>query len=329
MEKRRFPVLDRGDVLTVRRIVKEIAAGMGFSPAALTELETAVAELATNLVKHADGGGEIVIRILKSTSAPGIEINSIDKGPGISDIEKALAGGHSTSGSLGIGLSGVKRLMDEFAIQSGPGSGTVITASKWIERKESSIMKFSVLASPLPGEPVSGDGYFIKRFTDYEVFAVIDGLGHGTKAHEVTERCLELLDSHGNEPLDVIVERCHNGLRHTRGAAIALARVMRASLLLEHISIGNVETRVYNTPSPVRPYCFNGTLGMNMEASARVSSYPLSRGAVVVMCSDGITSKFDVPAGLSGESPQQITEHIFKNYIRGTDDATVLTGKVM
>ncbi len=328
MKERRQAVHERSDVLAARRAGREAAADLGFGAAVATEIETAVAELATNLVKHARGGGELTILQMNDAGGTGIEIRSVDRGPGIADIERALAGGHSTSGSLGIGLSGVKRLMDEFAVETGPGAGTVITARKWLRRGERSLLSFSVLASPLPGEPVSGDGYFIRRFPEYELLAVIDGLGHGPKAHAVAQKCLELLDRHCREELGAIVERCHEGLRHTRGAAMALARVLRGTLLLEHISIGNVETRVYNSPSPVRPYCFNGTLGMAMEQSARVSAYRLARGAVIVMCSDGIQSRFDVPAHLSAEAPQRITEFIFQNYVRGTDDATVLTGKV-
>ena len=322
-------VAESGDVYRARRVVKNMAAGAGFDAGGIAELETVATELATNLVKHAEHGGELVIQLLTGGDSMGIEVCSVDDGPGIANMQEALAGGHSTSGTLGIGLSGVKRLMDDFTLHSGPGAGTEVIARKWLDRQEQAIMKFSVLARPFPGEPVSGDGYFIKRLRDYEIFGVIDALGHGAGAHEVTCKCLEILETHCQEDLSAIVEICHRGLRHTRGAAMAMARVDRTRTRLEHVSVGNVETRVYNTSQPVRPYCFNGTLGMTIESGTRPAVYPLGRGALIVMCSDGIMSRFNVEPHLFGETVQCIAESIFSGYMRGTDDATVMVGKVI
>lgn len=321
--------MNRGDVLAVRRAAREKAEHLGFEAAALVEVETAVAELASNLVKHAAGGGEVILSASSGEGPAGLEIRVTDRGPGIADLEKALAGGHSTVGTLGIGLSGVKRLMDEFAIQTGPGTGTVITVRKWIKKQSGAILKFSVLATPFPGEQVSGDGYFIKHFPDYDLFGVIDALGHGSAAHAVTQGCLEILERHCREDLFEIVTKCHQGMRNTRGAAMALARVARGGRKLEHISVGNVDTRVYNSPRPARPFCFNGTLGMALEHGCRPQEYAIARGAIIVMCSDGIASRFGVPSELFGDSPQRIAESIFSGYVRGTDDATVLVGKVV
>lgn len=324
-----FRVSHRGEVLAVRHAARKEAEGLGFSAAGIAEIETAVAELATNLVKHAEGGGEVILRRLGNGGAAGLELVAKDQGPGIADLDKAMADGYSTAGSLGIGLPGVKRLMDEFSIQTGAGAGTEITARKWLERQTGSLLAFSVLATPFPGEQLSGDGYFIKRLPGHELFAVIDGLGHGAKAHAVTQRCLETLESCCREEPAEIVARCHEALRHSRGAAMALARVERGSLMLQHISVGNVDTRVYNTPQPVRPYCFNGTLGMALEGSSRVVEYPLARGAIIVMCSDGIVSRFEVPASIFVEPPQRIAESIFSKHVRGTDDAILLVAKVV
>ncbi|MEW6673730.1 MAG: ATP-binding SpoIIE family protein phosphatase [Thermodesulfobacteriota bacterium] len=328
-DMKRFPVRSREEALAVRRAARDEAIRLDFTAAEVAEVETAAAELAGNLVKHAAGGGEVVLQPLINNQTQGLEIRVKDAGPGIADIERALAGGYSTAGTLGIGLSGVKRLMDEFAIQSAPNARTEITVRKWKHRPTKAILNFAVLAAPYPGEVVSGDGYFIRRFPDYEVFGVIDALGHGREAHAVAQRCLALLDAHAHEDLGVIVETCHRGLSKSRGAAMALARIKRGGRCFEHISIGNVETRCYNTPLPVRPYCYNGTIGMSVESGARVCEYRLARGAVIVMCSDGITGRFDVPPHLQNETAQRIAESIFSSHRRGTDDATVLVGKVI
>ncbi len=326
-QEERVRVVEAGDVPRARRAARTLAAAAGFGSAEAAEVETVASELATNLVKHAWGGGEIAVLVRAEGGRGGIEVRAVDGGPGIADVERALVGGHSTRGTLGIGLSGVKRLMDDFALRTGPGAGTEVTACKWLDRQAAPLVRFSVLASPMPGEALSGDAYFIRRFPDVELFGVLDVLGHGPEAHQVALRCLELLEAHCREDLGAIIGACHRGLRHTRGAALALARVDRATTSLEHVSVGNVETRVFHTPRPVRPFCFNGTLGMALESS-RPSTYPLAPGAVVVMYSDGLDSRFDVPAHPLGETPQRIAEAIFAGHVRGTDDATLLVGKV-
>lgn len=327
-EKEHFFVTDRGNVLAVRSATRKKATQWGFKAAEVAEVETVVAELASNLVKHTRNGGDIILRRIQSGATQGLEIISRDDGPGIADLNRALNGGFSTAGSLGIGLSGVKRLMDEFSIETGPEAATVITTRKWLDRRTDAILKYSVLATPFPGESVSGDGYFIKRFPEYELFAVIDGLGHGMMAHTAKEKCIEILEQHSGDGLSAMVQACHQGLRHTCGVAMALGCIMRDVLTMEHVSIGNVDTRVYNTPQTIRPFCFNGTLGMNIESGCAPQTYPITRGGIIVMCSDGNKSQFDVPARMFVDSPQYIAENIFSNHVRGTDDATVLVAKV-
>ena len=95
--------------------------------------------------------------------------------------------------------------VDEFAIQTAPGAGTVITVRKWLKKQSGAILKFSVLATPFPGEKVSGDGYIIKHFPDYDLFGVIDALGHGRVAHAVTQGCLEIRERHCREDLFELV----------------------------------------------------------------------------------------------------------------------------
>jgi serine/threonine-protein kinase RsbT len=107
-----------------------MAAELGFSAVDGTFLATAISELARNIVSYA-GKGEIAIKAVRNTHRQGIIIVASDDGPGIRDIQQALRDGFSTSGSLGLGLPGVRRLMDEFEIKSRPGRGTIVTVKKW------------------------------------------------------------------------------------------------------------------------------------------------------------------------------------------------------
>ncbi len=110
---------------------REFAARMGFSQADRTLIATAAAELSTNILRYA-GQGELILRTITDADRIGIEVVAVDKGRGIMDIEKALQDHYSTKrGSLGLGLPSVRRIMDEFEIESSPASGTLIIARKW------------------------------------------------------------------------------------------------------------------------------------------------------------------------------------------------------
>jgi serine/threonine-protein kinase RsbT len=106
-----------------------LAAGFDDTPSRM--IATAVSELARNILKYATAG-EIRLRQIESPSGRGIEIQATDRGPGIEDTEEAMRDHFSSGGTLGLGLPGVKRMMDEFSLESAPGEGTRVTAVKWI-----------------------------------------------------------------------------------------------------------------------------------------------------------------------------------------------------
>lgn len=121
------------DILTARQSGREMASRLKFSATESTLIATVISELVRNIVQYA-GQGEIQITGLEDEHGCGIEIVAHDNGPGISDISKVLKGGYSTSGRLGLGLSGVKRLMDEFRIVSQRDEGTTVMVKKWAHR---------------------------------------------------------------------------------------------------------------------------------------------------------------------------------------------------
>lgn len=118
------------DIVLARQKGRAMAMELGFSSGDATLVAAAISELARNIISYA-GEGEIELNPLRGSNRTGIRIIARDEGPGIRDIPQALRDGFSTSGSLGIGLPGVKRLMDEFAIDSLPGRGTIVTVKKW------------------------------------------------------------------------------------------------------------------------------------------------------------------------------------------------------
>ena len=124
------PINSDQDIVAARQKGRSLAAALGFSSGDATLIATAISELARNIVTYAKSG-EIRLTVLNGSARQGIQLVAYDKGPGIPDIPQALRDGFSTSGSLGLGLPGVKRLVDEFEIVSGESSGTTVTAKKW------------------------------------------------------------------------------------------------------------------------------------------------------------------------------------------------------
>lgn len=118
------------DIVIARQRGRALAIEVGFSTGDATLIATSISELARNIVSYARRG-EIALKIVRAANREGISIVASDSGPGIRDIRQAMTDGFSTSGSLGLGLPGVRRLMDEFEIASEPGRGTVVTVKKW------------------------------------------------------------------------------------------------------------------------------------------------------------------------------------------------------
>jgi len=130
VEEIRVLITSDQDIVAARQQGRTLAVHLQFSPGDSTLIATAISELARNIVSYARRG-EIRIRPMQNSDRPGIVIIASDDGPGIRDIRQAMRDGFSTSGSLGLGLPGVRRLMDDFEIVSEQGMGTTVTVKKW------------------------------------------------------------------------------------------------------------------------------------------------------------------------------------------------------
>lgn len=118
------------DVVKARQLVRDCAIFMGFTLVEQTKLVTAASELARNTLVHG-GGGEMRLQALNDGPRRGVKAVFADTGPGIPNVELAMKDGYSTRGGLGLGLSGAKRLVNEFAIESKPGTGTTVSILRW------------------------------------------------------------------------------------------------------------------------------------------------------------------------------------------------------
>ena len=125
-----FPVMSSADVVKVRQVVRQWAIEMKFSLVDQTKLVTATSELARNALEHG-GGGTMLAEVVEDGARKGIKLVFDDKGPGIANVELALKDGYTTGGGMGLGLSGSKRLVNDFQINSEPGRGTTVTIIRW------------------------------------------------------------------------------------------------------------------------------------------------------------------------------------------------------
>jgi len=125
-----MPIRSPDDVVRVRREVRERAVAIGFGLVDQTKIVTAASEIARNTVDYG-GGGVLKLELVRQGKHRGLRLTFTDEGPGIPNVDQAMTDGFTTGGGLGLGLSGARRLSNEFSIQSAPGKGTVVTLARW------------------------------------------------------------------------------------------------------------------------------------------------------------------------------------------------------
>lgn len=130
-EPERHDIRSEEDVVHLRQVVRAWARTLQLGIVDQTKLVTAASELVRNTLEHG-GGGTVEIQVVEARGRRGLRLSFRDEGPGMADLEKALTDGYSSSGGLGLGLGGARRLVDEFEIESQPGRGTRVTIVRWM-----------------------------------------------------------------------------------------------------------------------------------------------------------------------------------------------------
>jgi anti-sigma regulatory factor (Ser/Thr protein kinase) len=320
------------DVLRARKQAIRLAASMGFRDITQAEIEIAVSELGTNIVKHAQSQGALWVMPVRTGQSMGLKIIARNLQPTPDrdrDRQKStlmLGDGISTAGTLGIGISGVRRLMDEFDVAIDDQGHLIITTIKWLNKNNRNRASCSIVSRPKLGESISGDAHYSRHLPDGFMFGVIDGLGHGPEAKHAADTALKVIDINHQKPLDVTISTCHDALKKTRGAAMSLGCLNYPDNRLFHAGIGNVETRLYTGNRMEKLMIYNGTLGAALPHFS-VTTTPIAPGMLIIMHSDGISDKFELDALTRRRTPQDITHHIMSRFSRSYDDATVLAVK--
>jgi serine/threonine protein phosphatase PrpC len=172
---------------------------------------------------------------------------------------------------------------------------------------------------PAIGELVCGDRFLIVRDEQATTVAVVDGLGHGPPAAQAASAFCDVVERCPLEPLERLFERASRELAPTRGAAAVVVRIDAAQGTLHFSGVGNVETRAYSR-DPIRPVSIPGIVGRHLRR-ARELRFAIAPGDVLVVFTDGISSRFDVEGDLALE-PQALADTILAEHGKGHDDAT-------
>ncbi|MER6856300.1 ATP-binding SpoIIE family protein phosphatase [Streptomyces pilosus] len=313
-----------------RRQAAQLSRRLGFPEDRVARVELCVTEMATNLLKHAHDGS-LALRVVRPAGRAAVECLSLDSGPGIHDLPRALVDGTSTAGSLGIGLGAIGRLADAHGLHSLHGRGTVVLARFWDEGPAPvpGPVVAGGLTRPISGEQMCGDTWAVRAAGDHGPGALLlmmcDGLGHGPLAARAAERAAGAFrDSARTSPVDVLQE-VHQQLRGTRGAAVAVALIDVAARRVRLSGSGNVTSVVVTADARHGLPSMPGIVGVQM-GRPRVFESDFPPGACLVMHTDGLSDRWrpaDFP-GLFAQDPVVTAAQILNQAAVRRDDAGVV-----
>lgn len=320
---------DPSRVAESRRIATQLAEREGLAADAVGRVSIVATELASNLWKHAKRG-ELHIAPLSERGETGIEILSIDRGPGISNLDECFKDGHSTAGTAGTGLGAVRRLSDDFDIMTQPGKGTILVSQIGQSRRlmERARFRFGLASRPVGGETVSGDSWAVKILEDATLIVVADGLGHGPLAADASRAAIKSFrSSDAGAPAD-LVQEMHRALRGTRGAAVAVARVEFGRARVHFAGLGNIAGSIISSSKCHSMVSHNGTAGHEAR-HIREFEYPWTDESMIVMHSDGLSTSWNAGSfpGLHRYSPSVVGALLYREAARERDDACIVVGK--
>lgn len=318
-------VADDSAVSEARRKAAQLGTAAGFGERRAGELAIVATELSTNLVKHAGKG-----KLLIGAGQAHVDLVALDRGPGMADVQRCLADGYSSAGTPGHGLGAVRRMAQAFHVASWPGQGTAVFARLVRDAAPAIDVSEDLAAIDVPkaGEQVNGDAWAVHRNAAGCTLFMVDGLGHGSDAALAAHEAVRQFQrSRGETPTDIL-QAVHLALRHTRGGAVAVARIDWAGSTVVYAGLGNIAaTLVAPNGQLRRMVSLNGTAGHNAR-KIQAFEYPCGDG-LLIMHSDGIGSSWTLAPypGFVRLHPMLLAGLLMRDHSRGRDDATVLVAR--
>ncbi|MEW2383693.1 SpoIIE family protein phosphatase [Micromonospora sp. NPDC047707] len=312
----------------VRRAAERLGTELGLSPARTADLAIVAAELTSNLVKHADEG-MLLLRPVRTEREAGVELVAVDRGPGMADLTVSSRDGHSTTGTLGIGLGAIARQATWFDAYSRPGRGTVLAVQVWPPEARPGPPWVGALTRPLTGESVSGDGYAWRIVEGRRRLLACDGLGHGPLAAAATGAAIDAFHRAPAASPTAVVQHLHRSITHTRGAALAVAEPDLATGVLRYAGVGNIAGVVVPADGRRRGLVSLPGIVGHQRPMIREYEYPFPPDSLLVMHSDGVVDRWqldDYP-GLAERSPLVVAATVLRDAGIRRDDACVLVAR--
>lgn len=304
-----------------------LAGQLSFPDTRAEQLALAVTEAAANLARHARAGS-MLLHAGCEASGPVIEMVTIDAGPGIADLGAVLRDGTSTAGTLGIGLGAIRRAADFCEIYSRPGHGTTLVA-RFAARAAATAAgsspggSWAGLTRPIAGETVCGDSYATRQRSGGNIAALCDGLGHGQLTAMASRAALEAVTEEPDAEPAVLLERAHRRMGGTRGGALAI--VAADNEVVRFAGLGNIAGWILAGQARQGMVSVPGIAG-HQARKFRQFEYAAAAGSVVVLHSDGLSSRWDITGlpGLTAQDPLVIATGLLSEAGVHRDDASVL-----
>ncbi len=327
MTANRFTIQNERDIYTITSYTLQTARDMGFNKLDCNLIASAVSEISTNIIKYAQTG---TFSLYKRKNNRVLNLEFIDTGPGIENLEQAQQDGFSTdNNSLGLGLGAAKRAMDEFKIYSDSDKGTRVVMCKALPISGEEI-EYGVVSLPDQDYNINGDDFIIKEFDgDQILFGVLDGTGQGQLANEASKIVKKTILDNFSSPLDIIINKCHNKLRALkteRGVALGLLLIKTDTMY--YAGIGDTFIHIYSTDN-IRLWSQQGITGtFDLPVVHVIKKTYSDHKMVIIMCTDGIKDHFTAESLPLDEPAQTIADHIMNYHRRQYGDATVIVSKI-
>jgi anti-sigma regulatory factor (Ser/Thr protein kinase) len=325
-------VVEHSQVAEVRRVVAELARKHGMPQADMARAALVATEAASNLVKYGKKG-VTAVSWFEEQGAEGIQIIAADKGPGFANFNTSLRDGHSTSGSLGIGLGAIVRNANVFDYYSIESAGAVlftrVCVGGRVPKPHPRQLVMGGRATPKTGETESGDGYGHVDAGRWQRVCLIDGLGHGILAATAAAEAIRSFKAcRDSDTASAVLMKAHEALKHTRGAVMAVAVIDIETGNVSFSGIGNIIAATLHADQIQHMASSPGIVGFNVRGM-REQNYTWKPGSTLIMSSDGLSTRWNLAKspGLLLKHPALIAAVMHRDFARGTDDATVIVAK--
>jgi anti-sigma regulatory factor (Ser/Thr protein kinase) len=329
-----FNASDRSYLAILKKDIHKLALQGGFETKQLAEIDIIVSELGSNLVKHAKGG-EILAGILQTEEGITLELIGLDNGPGMTDPEKMMVDGTSTTHTLGQGLGSIRRLSDTFELYSRKDWGTVLLSR--VKKKKiisggpyKLPVRINTLVIAKPGEVLSGDGCcYVARNNGTIHLLVADGLGHGPEANRAVKEAVSVFRVFDSDSPAEILRRMHHSIKKTRGIVATVVIINPKEKTWKLCGIGNIGTRFIGHQQSKSYFPYNGIIGSNIPNTLNDQELSQHDYQQIVLCSDGIRSRWEhAKHPTIGKYDLSIqAAAIYKDFGRRTDDMSVVIGR--